>query len=360
MYKKTLQRKKDGSFERWLGVDARGVKQVFRMPAEISQDEAERRWREIEALWQMIESEVVAPDCPRQTTDSAWSAFWDEERLETAKAIAKGKPATMDRRIGETSAAYVKRVLKTQAILESELIPGDQASYTTGIEHLRELIVKTNEQYGKAVGTPGVQITGITWKMAFTAYEEAIKSNSKYRTSEGTRKPWAKTQLDNIASMTGFYLKQFMNLDLGELNACKCDDMIEVFAARPLTQRQKPMTFSSARHFVKQLRSFFRWLNRTDTMSWDLPKKLDLTAHVEYRKAEVHEKERHRHELQTINIEHMKLIAEYGTPLERLYFFLALNCAYGADQLGRLQTTWLDLEDCRHESTRPVKPGGAP
>lgn len=117
MYKKTLQRKKDGSFERWLGVDARGVKQVFRMPAEISQAEAERRWREIEALWQMIESEVVAPDCPRQTTDSAWSAFWDEERLETAKAIAKGKPATMDRRIGETSAAYVKRVLKTQASL---------------------------------------------------------------------------------------------------------------------------------------------------------------------------------------------------------------------------------------------------
>jgi hypothetical protein len=51
VYKKPLQRKKDGSFERWLGVDARGVEQVFRMPAEISQAEAERRWREIEALW---------------------------------------------------------------------------------------------------------------------------------------------------------------------------------------------------------------------------------------------------------------------------------------------------------------------
>lgn len=157
MYKKTLQRKKDGSFERWLGVDARGVKQVFRMPAEISQDAAERRCREIEALWQMIESEVVAPDCPRQKLDEPLTAFWDEERLETAKAIAKGKPATMDRRMGETSAAYVKRMLKTQAILESELLPGDQASYTTGIEHLRELIVRTNEHYGKAVGTPGVR-----------------------------------------------------------------------------------------------------------------------------------------------------------------------------------------------------------
>ncbi|MGI8981877.1 MAG: hypothetical protein ACR2FY_21815 [Pirellulaceae bacterium] len=42
MYKKPLQRKMDGSFERWLGANSQGVKQVFRMPAEISQAEAER------------------------------------------------------------------------------------------------------------------------------------------------------------------------------------------------------------------------------------------------------------------------------------------------------------------------------
>jgi hypothetical protein len=128
MYKKPLQRKKDGSFERWLGVDGNGVKQVFRMPAAISQDEANKRWREIEAIWQMIESEVIAPDCPIQKLDQPISAFWDEERLETAKAIAKGKPATMNRRMGETSAGYVKRILKTQAILESELIPIDKGN----------------------------------------------------------------------------------------------------------------------------------------------------------------------------------------------------------------------------------------
>lgn len=345
MYKKPLQRKKDGSFERWLGVDARGVKQVFRMPAEISQAEADRRWQEIEALWQMIESEVVDPLHPRQTTESAWSAYWDEERLETAKAIARGKPATMDRRPGETSAAYVKRMLKTQAILESELTPSDKKSYDTGIEHLRTLIVKTNEQYGQAVGSPGVQLTGIALATAFAAYEEEIRSKQKYRTSEGKRKPWAKTQLDNIASMTGFYLKRFMNLDLGELTASKCAEMIDVFAARPLTQRGTPLKFASARHFVKQLRSFFRWLNQTDTMPWDLPRKLDLTAHIEFRKADVQERERHRRENQIISADHLKVIAEYGTPLERLYFFLALNCAYGADQLGRLQTTWIRLEE---------------
>ena len=31
--------------------------------------------------------------------------------------------------------------------------------------------------------------------------------------------------------MTSFCLKDFMNLDLGELNACKCEQMIDVFGS---------------------------------------------------------------------------------------------------------------------------------
>jgi hypothetical protein len=154
---------------------------------------------------------------------------------------------------------------------------------------------------------------------ALTAYEEDIKTRRKYQTSEGKRKPWAKTQLDNIASMTSFYLKDFMNLDLGELNLCKCEQMIEVFAARPMTKRDTQLMISSARHFIKQLRSFFRWLNKSETLPWDLPRKLDLTAHIEFRKLDVQEKERQRAENQTIGHDHLKVIAEYGTPLVRLF-----------------------------------------
>lgn len=96
------------------------------MPAAISQVEANRRWPEIEALWQLIESEAIAPDCPIQKLDQPVSAFWDEERLETARAIAKGKPATTNRRMSETSAGYVKRILKTQPTTATRL----QASWT--------------------------------------------------------------------------------------------------------------------------------------------------------------------------------------------------------------------------------------
>lgn len=354
MYDKPLSRKRDGSFERWLGVDFKGTKQVFRMPAEISQEEADRRWSQIVALWHQIESEVVPPDFPRQSLDAPWSASWDEERLRAAKAIAKGEKPPLERFFGETSLAYVRRIAKTQEQINGHVVPDDPQSYETGLENLRRLIAISNEQLGKLTGKPGVQLTGVTLRQAFDAYESDIKTKKKYLTPDGKRKPWAQTQLNNLASITGFYLKDFLDLDLGELNTNKCDEIIEVFAARPATQRGTPLRLSAAKHFVKQVRSFFRWLDKHDGFQWDLPRKFDLQKKIDYRKPDAEERLRIRMEREnvTIPLDHLKIIAEYGTPLERLYVFLALNCAYGADQLGRLRTEWLDLDDAKIDGER--------
>jgi hypothetical protein len=354
VYEKPLTRKKDGSFERWLGVDYKGTKQVFRMPAEISQEEAERRWFQISALWHQIESEVVPPDFPRQSLDSPWSASWEEERLKTAKAIAKGAKPQLERFFGETSLAYVRRIARTQTQLESEIEPADERSFQTGIDNLRRLISVSNEQLGKLLHKPGVHLTGVSLQQAFDAYRDDIDRKPKYRTPDGRRKPWAKTQLDNISSITDFYLKDVLELDLGELNTNKCDEIIDVFAGRPLTQRGKPLKLSSAKHFVKQVRNFLRWLDRHDELPWDLPRKFDVRRKIEYRNADADERQELRKQRENVTILHedMKIIAEYGTPLERLYFFLALNCAYGSDQLGRLRTEWLDLDESKIDGER--------
>src|SRR5690606_25447107 len=105
---------------------------------------------------------------------------------------------------------------------------------------------------------------------------------------------------------------------------------------------------------VKQVRSFFRWLDKHDGFQWDLPRKFDLQKKIDYRKPDAEERLRIRMEREnvTIPLDHLKIIAEYGTPLERLYVFLALNCAYGADQLGRLRTEWLDLDDAKIDGER--------
>lgn len=355
MYEKSLKRKKDGSFERWLGVNLRGTKQVFRMSAAISQEEAEWRWKQIEALWQQIESEVVAPDAPVQSLDDQWFAAWDEERLATAKRIAKGeKKPPMDRRLGESSIGYVKRIVKTGDLLDTELIPADQKTYELGVANLKKFIAVSSEQLGKAIGKPGIQLIGVTLGQGFEAYREDLQTRKKYKKADGSRKPWGKTQLDNLKSMTGFYLKEFLVLDIGELNNNRCDEIVDIFANRPMTQRGTPLKLSAAKHFVKQVRAFFRWLDVNDAMPWDLPRKFDIRKPIEYRKADPDESVRLRNEREnvTIPVEHLKIIAEYGTPLERLYFFLAINCAYGADQLGRLRTEWLDLNAAKIDGER--------
>lgn len=354
MYDKPLTRKRDGSFERWLGISSEGVKQVFRMPAAISQEEAERRWSQIAALWKQIEEKVVPPDWPVQDITAPWEARWDDERLAAAKAIAKGETPPIESFLGETPVAYARRILRTKTELDSDVIPVDASRYEAGIEELRKRIAANQDQLGQLTGRPGIQLTGVTLREAFAEYEREIKDKKKYKSPAGKRKPWAQTQLNNLTSITEFYLKDYLDFDLGELNTNKCEEMIEVFVARPATQRGTPLKLSSAKHLVKQVRSFFRWLDKHDGFPWDLPRKFDLRRQLEYRKADADERLRIRKEREnvTIPLEHLKIIAEYGTPLERLYFFLALNCAYGADQLGRLRTEWLNLDEAKIDGER--------
>jgi hypothetical protein len=41
----------------------------------------------------------------------------------------------------------------------------------------------------------------------------------------------------------------------------------------------------------------------------------------------------------------LKILNEYATPIERIFLLLGLNCAYGADQAGRLRVGHLHLND---------------
>ncbi len=158
------------------------------MPAELSQEEADRRWSQIVALWLQIESEVVAPDAPYQSLDAPWSARWDEERLRAAKAIAKGEKPPLERFFGESSMAYLRRIARTQDQIDGEVISDDLRSYEAGLEGLRRLIAVSNEQLGKLTGKPGVTLTGVTLRQAFEAYEAEIKGKKKYMTPDGKRK----------------------------------------------------------------------------------------------------------------------------------------------------------------------------
>jgi hypothetical protein len=157
-----------------------------------------------------------------------------------------------------------------------------------------------------------------------------------------------------VSSIRKYYLESYLSLDIGELNTSVCDSIIDFFTARPKTRHGKPLELSSAMNFVKTIRGFFKWLNKTNQFEWDMPDKFDVREILSYTQDDIYEKEvkRQKFEHFTISLEHLKILAEYGTPIERLYFFLALNCAFGSDQLGRLQTTWIDLTRGRIDGER--------
>ena len=68
-------------------------------------------------------------------------------------------------------------------------------------------IAVNQDQLGQLTGRPGIQLTGVTLRQAFAEYEREIKDKKKYKTPDGKRKPWGQTQLNNLTSITEFYLQ---------------------------------------------------------------------------------------------------------------------------------------------------------
>ena len=50
-------------------------------------------------------------------------------------------------------------------------------------------------------------------------------------------------------------------------------------------------------------------------------------------------------EVPTYTIEQLCVLNEYATPIERVFFLLGINCAFGSDQSGRLKIREVHLSD---------------
>ena len=170
---KLLKRTKSGGFEKWLGKNIQGTNQLFRMPAEISQSEAEVRWSNIETLWdsnKMLRGfRMVNPDST--VTDSE---FWDEKFLKLAKSIGSGKTAVLDRDDFDSPSAYVKRFTQIQDLLTVKLLPGDPKAFELGLKELGKTVATVKQQFSKATGKPDVSLTGTTFGEALEAYAKTI------------------------------------------------------------------------------------------------------------------------------------------------------------------------------------------
>jgi len=117
VYDKKLKRGKDGLFTRYVGQNARGTPEKFRLGYE--QEAAEEKIRLIAALWSEIEGR----------TPSGHRPTWNSASLEAARAIAKGKPPALPKQDFESPVKYVGRVAAMSKATGTPFLPADPFNY---------------------------------------------------------------------------------------------------------------------------------------------------------------------------------------------------------------------------------------
>jgi len=348
VYEKKLKRGKDGSITRYVGKNAKGVPEKFRLGYDL--DAAEQRLKLIVALWREIENAYT----PKL---AAWD--WHKASLKAAKAIAKGKAPTLPNRDHEDPVRYVQRLAKVSSETGTQFEPTDAAYYQNGLDDLRAEISGVRQQLSNALDVRNA--TGVTVREAFETY--AAKVEKDYTQPNGVLKPWGKTKLDQLKSIRSYLAderfdeRDFLALDLADLSYTRCDEMYKVFRKRPLTLRtnlRKRMKFSSAKNYIKELGRFFDWLDGSDELDWTFPRRFHtisktpekLTPEEEYRA-------RLARQNSVIPDDHLRTLLEYSLPNERLLLLLGLNCAFPTKQPVDHVTTNQPLPDPpRHTQQR--------
>ncbi|MDB5387298.1 MAG: Resolvase helix-turn-helix domain protein [Planctomycetaceae bacterium] len=356
-----------GQYVRQLGwkQNANGsrVQHKFRLGAD--KREAERRDDRLRQLW-----EQICKDTPQA------EALWDNLTLEIAKQIAKGDdrivvPPNSEK---EAAPAYADRLQGIQnrfAFLR--FAPSDTELYAQGIGDKavdRRDIVLTGEPFGDywsrksfaerfyppplkpqneaesvvLKDDPIAQMLaytplthpkddGATLHQAFDAYQAWIKEHYT-DDSKGTLSEYAHTKLGQIDTLKAHH----DDVKLNRVDYDYIEKMYRYWAHRPLKRSPNSsgnrISHSSIRHYLGELHRFFKWLHRSKNFTWRKPEDLDdidrtIPPNTESVKRRIRK-------VDTFQLEELRLLNRYATPIERLYLMLGLNCGFGTKEIATL------------------------
>lgn len=300
-----------------------------------------KRLEQITALWLQLEAAHGSrPGKP----------VWNFDYLEAAKAIAKGEAATLAPKNFQTGneqpSKYFERISSLQRS-GIDVSPKDSFTFDLGRADLSSNVISAEEELERVIGP---KATGQNLHEAMRAYQNHIAK--EYRNPEnGTITDNGKTKIDQVKSIMTYLPDQ----DLGSLDYSACDELFAIFRRRPISKRYgKPMKRKTCTNYIGELGRFFRWLHLDKTFRWRKPEDFesikrrpnDLEEDVEHESADV----------QIWSIDELATLYKYALPIERLFFLLGLNCAYGADQAGRLRHSHLRLgESGKHSFIRRIR-----
>ena len=288
------------------------------------------RLSQITTLWQQVEE--------RQRERTVEKPVWDEESLRAARAIEKGESFSVSPHQFSTGFEQAEKYFARINALQqagARAEPSEAFKYEVGRRDLVGGIENAHDDLSRAIGKPNA--TGQTLHQALRAYQDSIRK--EYEQPDGAITDNANSKIRQTKTL----IATLPDCDLGELDYAGCDSKFAVFRKKPISKKYgKPMSRKSCQNYIGEFGRFFRWLHISKDWRWRYPEDFALISRNVVETDD--DVEREAEDVPTFTLEQLKIINEYATPKERIFVLLGLNCAYGADQSGRLRIKHLRLD----------------
>lgn len=355
MRRTELKPSRDGYYRRNLGYIQNGDGAISQPKLNLGRVKrtAQERLEKVAAIWRRIELEAIECEDRRP--------LWDRLSLDIAKAVGEGQSEYRLERTCSDPYQYSRHVEATaKAYPEIRIVPADGEWYRAGkadaqqlgskIETLeREALRRAHDYKQLVLETPGnesryVDLLGdSTLHQALDAYIKWIGAE-KFDKSEGAINDTGVTRQNFVRQLKTYLIPDRPLSSLADF--ASVDNLFGIVRKRPNTYRYKvPMARKSARHLIGELARFFDWLHKSP--DWDWRKPSDF-ADINHRPIELEsDLDSEAKEVPTYSVAQLRTLFVYATPLERLLLVLAMNCAYGADQIGRLKIGEIQEKNAR-------------
>lgn len=338
---KTLACDNRGYFRRDLGVDSDGNQPRFVLGRD--EQQALLRKARLEALWAIIESD-------------GGGCCWDAFTLAIGKAVARGEvmfglprpPGAEDGAYAAVVSQYAVRYRSVIAIL-----PEDQAAFANGVQQnqhwhkaLTQSVTATVNGAAAVVGLD-VKIDDIfeaetgTLHQALDAYQAEFERDTP-KLPGGILKQFERKRIERVARLKATH----QDMPLYQLTKDKIAETISYWRNRPPTKKGTPCSTKHAKHHRDEFDRFLGWLDAASRFKWMMPRGAEKISRKIIRFD--HEKKLTAVTKIVYSPEQLATLNSVATDFDRMILYLALNCAMGAAEAGRVF-----LDDCVLFQTHP-------
>jgi hypothetical protein len=172
-------------------------------------------------------------------------------------------------------------------------------------------------------------------------FHEAVKAYKKKREGDFTTRGVFDGSGHHMIGLVDNFLKRLPDVELSRLDFAECQKMYDFWRERPMNTRSgKSLSAKHCTGHMGELDRFFKWLHKTTEFDWRRPNDFDLIDR-KVKRLDTDRRSIKAIEIQTFQVDHLRLLYLHASPVQRLKLLWCLNCSHGAAEMGRVE--WRDL-----------------